>query len=237
MIDPTSKKPRPKNIVCILGMHRSGTSCLTGSLQASGLVLGKYHAENPYNKKGNRENQDIVDLHDLILHDNGGSWDSAPANVQWQKNHIHNAQAILAQYSEQEYWGFKDPRALLCLEGWKQLAPSIRFVGIYRHPNSVAASLGQRSGMSRDDALHLWHLYNSLLIAEHTRKPFPVLSFDWDEDQFHHELDKITEVLGLPIADHKEQFFSTTLRTHANDGYDGLPDHISTLYKALQAIQ
>ena len=57
-------------------MHRSGTSCLTGSLEAAGLYLGNIQTWNPFNLKGNRENQEIVDLHDLILADNGGSWDS-----------------------------------------------------------------------------------------------------------------------------------------------------------------
>ena len=55
---------RPDRVVTILGMHRSGTSCLTGSLQACGLELGKFHASNKHNKKGNRENQDIIDLHE-----------------------------------------------------------------------------------------------------------------------------------------------------------------------------
>ena len=37
----------PDRVVCILGMHRSGTSCLTGSLQQAGLFLGDCHTWNP----------------------------------------------------------------------------------------------------------------------------------------------------------------------------------------------
>ena len=58
---------QPRRVIAILGMHRSGTSCLTGSLQEAGLELGEHHTWNPYNRKGNRENQDFVDLHDAIL--------------------------------------------------------------------------------------------------------------------------------------------------------------------------
>ena len=57
----------PSRVIAILGMHRSGTSCLTGSLQNSGLFLGECHTWNKHNERGNRENQKFVDLHDAIL--------------------------------------------------------------------------------------------------------------------------------------------------------------------------
>jgi hypothetical protein len=55
-------------------MHRSGTSCLTGTLESWGVVLGDVHRGNPFNAKGNRESQKIMDLHDRIMAANGGSW-------------------------------------------------------------------------------------------------------------------------------------------------------------------
>ncbi len=215
-------------------MHRSGTSCLTGSLQANGLVLGKFHEENRYNKKGNRENQDLVDLHDSILESNNGSWDSPPSTANWEEEHVAAAKKILAQYAAHDYWGFKDPRALLCLSGWKKLTPNIQFVGTFRHPSSVAASLGNRSNMSREDALHLWHHYNTKLIEEFRVKPFPLLSFDWPEKRFHAALDDMISAIGLPKLEASEQFFTNQLRTHSNDGYEGLPSHVSELYRNLQ---
>lgn len=44
--------------VLILGMHRSGTSCLAGSLQEAGLYLGEVNTAAPHNAKGNRESRD-----------------------------------------------------------------------------------------------------------------------------------------------------------------------------------
>ena len=73
--------PQPLEILCVLGMHRSGTSCLTGSLQEAGLYLGDCHTWNPHNLKGNRENQEIVDINDRVLADNGGAWDAPPERV------------------------------------------------------------------------------------------------------------------------------------------------------------
>ena len=54
-------------ILAVLGMHRSGTSALIGSLQAAGLHLGKHNTWNAHNLKGNRENNDIVQLHEELL--------------------------------------------------------------------------------------------------------------------------------------------------------------------------
>ena len=46
--------------IAILGMHRSGTSCLTGCLQQMGLNLGKVSDFNEYNLKGNKEDDKII---------------------------------------------------------------------------------------------------------------------------------------------------------------------------------
>ena len=83
--------PRPKRVLAILGMHRSGTSCLAGSLQKAGLFLGKHHTWNEHNKRGNRENQDIVDLHEELLRANEGKWHQPPKTNDWTKQHINKA--------------------------------------------------------------------------------------------------------------------------------------------------
>ena len=47
---------RSGHAILMLGMHRSGTSCLTGIMQALGVHLGEVFTESTWNKKGNREN-------------------------------------------------------------------------------------------------------------------------------------------------------------------------------------
>ena len=56
-----------KPCILILGMHRSGTSCLAGSLQQQGVYLGEVHEWNPHNLKGNRENPHIMALNEGLL--------------------------------------------------------------------------------------------------------------------------------------------------------------------------
>lgn len=227
----------PDRVICILGMHRSGTSCLTGSLQEAGLQLGKFHSWNPHNRKGNRENQDVVDLNDAVLVANHGSWDRPPQTVRWSRELLQRGRELLATYRGQPNLGFKDPRALLVLEGWKQLLPQLEFVGIFRHPNAVADSLVVRSGgeMSRSEGLALWYQYNRRLLREHRRRPFPVLCFDEPEMQFHAKLDEISRELGLQPVAEGERFYERELRS-AGDTGQPLPWKIRRLYRRLCRI-
>ena len=51
----------------VLGMHRSGASFLTGSLQIAGLELGQQSTSDRHNQKGNRENAGFVGFHNDVL--------------------------------------------------------------------------------------------------------------------------------------------------------------------------
>src|SRR5690242_7355330 len=68
--------------VCILGMHRSGTSMITRLLNLCGLYLGREEVLNPPhlqdNPDGYWEHALFVSLNDEILASFGGSWDAAP---------------------------------------------------------------------------------------------------------------------------------------------------------------
>jgi hypothetical protein len=52
--------------ICILGMHRSGTSVTARAINLLGAYLGEEKdlmPHNPYNPEGFWERQDIYDLH------------------------------------------------------------------------------------------------------------------------------------------------------------------------------
>jgi hypothetical protein len=241
--------PRPKRILCVLGMHRSGTSCLTGSLQQGGLFLGKHHTWNEYNRKGNRENQDVVNLHEAIFKANGLDWQHPlrpaswktlwrhPAPV-WQPQHIDRALDIIGEYADQPLWGFKDPRTLMLLNVWHRLVPEMEFVGIYRHPMAVAQSLASRPAMpvSIEDGLRMWYEYNSALLAEYRRKPFPLLCFDWDEEPFHHALDALHQQLQLEPVPVDQRFYTKSLHKQMADATSSLPSPVRKLYEQLQNV-
>jgi len=217
-------------------MHRSGTSCLTGSLQDAGLFLGDCHTWNPFNRKGNRENAEFVQLNDDILAANDGAWNKPPRKSTWRPEHTTRARGILERHGEASALGFKDPRTLLVLDGWKRVYPSIEFVGITRHPNAVATSLQNRESMGRADALALWYKYNKLLYKEHSRHPFPLLCFDEEEAVFHQKLDKVIQSLGLQGDKKDQRFYDDKLKTSNQSLDEALPWKVQRLYKRLLKI-
>ncbi|MFK8046798.1 MAG: sulfotransferase [Halioglobus sp.] len=224
---------QPDRLICVLGMHRSGTSCLTGSLQDAGLFLGDCHTWNPFNRKGNRENAEFVELNDQILAANDGAWNKPPKKSAWLPEHEQRALDILERHKEAAALGFKDPRTLLVLEGWKRVYPEIEFIGIIRHPNAVAASLQNREGMPRSEALALWYKYNKLLYKECRRGPFPILCFDEDEEMFHQKLDKAVQRLDLGGENKDQRFYDDELRTSHRAENEPLPWKVQRLYHQL----
>lgn len=199
----------------ILGMHRSGTSCLAGSLQEAGLYLGEVNIAAPHNAKGNRESRAIMDLQDDLLRANGGDWDAPPHEVIWSVEHRARRDAIIATYPSDRLWGFKDPRTLLTLPGWLEALPSARFVGTFRHPLAVAASLHARNGIAVEKSLTLWETYNRLLLDYQRQFGFPIVSFDWPPERYHQRLLSITTVLNLTVPSTGFAFFESALRKNA----------------------
>jgi hypothetical protein len=227
----------PKKIVIILGMHRSGTSCLTGSLQLAGLDLGDYSEWNPHNLKGNRENAEVMALNESVLVANGGKWAVPPKKVHWQPEHKLEARRILAKYAGTPAWGFKDPRTLLTLEGWLALGIEPDYIGIFRHPMAVAASLMQRSADAMDlqTALSLWYAYNKRLLHRYEEKAFPLLCFDWAEDDFHDALARAMKQIGLQPGSDDKRFYTAEL-VHQQSKEVRLPWKVGRLHKKLRSI-
>jgi hypothetical protein len=226
---------RPERVITVLGMHRSGTSCLAGSLEQQGLFLGEVNQAAPFNKRGNRESFDIMHLQAEVLEANGGAWDQPPPVVEWRPEHIDRAREILAQHADRPVWGFKDPRTLLTFQGWRLLVPDIQTVGIFRHPLRVAQSLQHRNDFPVDASLRLWAEYNERLAGFHREQPFPVVDFDADPDVLEAKLRQAGEMVGLDGTPPGEPFFTDELRNAPAEGGE-LPPGVEALYAQLRAI-
>lgn len=227
------RRRRGDGAVLIVGMHRSGTSFLTGSMQEAGLALGRHSEWNPHNTRGNRENPDVVAFHEELLANRGCSWDAPPEGIlRWTRAEIASARELVRAWEGLSSWGFKDPRTLLFVEGWEQLLPGMRCIGIFRHPAAVARSLAARGGMPEQKALDLWLHYNRRLLALHDRRPFPILCFDEPEEQLRHQLDVVLESMGLKPPS-GERFWAAELRHH--DAFaEALPESTATTYLELR---
>jgi len=174
--------------VLVLGMHRSGTSALTGALSHLGLVLpdavdlvtGRY--DNPVHY----ESQALTDLDDAILRALGGSWSAPPVlEPGWERSAAvlgvmgdgPGAARRAFPHGGPSLW--KDPRHCLLLPLWRSiLPPPVVVVFLWRAPLAVARSLGTRQGFSPSLGLALWERYNREALAGLAGHAVYVMSYE-----------------------------------------------------------
>lgn len=170
---PPPVEPRPGFVV--LGMHRSGTSMLSG-LMVMGLG---YKVGSPLiggakdNPKGFFELLPAVLQSDIFLGKQGAGWasnvmrfDPEKAIQQYKNGEIKFKEGEKAlsflNDPDKSPWLQKDPRTCITLPVWLELLdhePAILFT--YRHPVEVANSLERRDQSVQFFAgLRLWTAYN-----------------------------------------------------------------------------
>jgi hypothetical protein len=183
----TPPELRSKTTIVVLGMHRSGTSAVAGTLAQLGVELGPVAERSRFNPRGNREIRELTRLHEAILERNGGSWWAPPNGVELRPEDYSSRDVILRSIPGEQI-GVKDPRMLIALELWRDL--DLRPIGVIRNPVSVRESLERRARergkrhpqLSAAAWEELWLTYNRALLAELERSPFPVIDFDRHDD-------------------------------------------------------
>ena len=223
----------------VLGMHRSGTSCLMGMIEQCGVVLGEVFTENPHNKKGNRERAEIQALNNEVLDTNGGAWDCPVVVTKWTKGQRKLRDEILDRFRSGpgHWWGFKDPRVVLTLPFWLEAIDDPRFIGTYRHPHRVALSLQNRNRMAFDESYQLWLAYNKCLINYIKCYEFPIVDFDLDDSEYRKDVAEKLQGIGLK-SQNDESFFDPKLRTQSLESveYCDLPEGAMEIYQKLKTI-
>lgn len=215
-------------------MHRSGTSCLAGCLQERGLFLGDVVTSAPHNKKGNRENKRIYQLHEKVLTSNGASWNKPKVVDRWLPEQVEELEAIIQSYSNHGQWGLKDPRILFTLQAWLDLLPDSKFtfVASIRHPGKVAASLSRRDKFTQTEGFRMWELYNKQLLKLMDVFPVQLINFDQAEASYSKKIGIIAAGMLAPGAlSEKEAFYEPQLINHVEE--KEIPKHIETLYESL----
>jgi hypothetical protein len=226
--------------ICVLGMHRSGTSCLTGIMQNFGVELGEVFTDNLYNKRGNRENGRIVFLNDAVLVTNQGAWNNPLVVRTWTKEEAGERDSIIKELEQKSsgHWGFKDPRALFTLPFWLEAITNPKFIGTFRHPHRVALSLNSRDGAPFEDSWELWYRYNLRLMELLRQYGFALADFDQTPDIYLNDTLNKLAALGLDpeVAPKAREFFDSGLRNQAGSNIDNvsLPTHVLDLYHELQ---
>ena len=230
---------RPKPLL-ILGMHRSGTSCLAGMLRDAGVFMGEVSEANAYNRKGNLEGE-ATRINNAIL---------SRLDADWQVPVIWTGEAVeqsaigqlvleLASGAEREqslFWGVKDPRMLFCLRAWEPYLDDVQYVGTYRSPARVRQSIlarQKKSLLPRVDPIEIWTAYNKRLLDLHKQEQFPIVNFDWPAETYRSTVASICDGLSLDGA--ACEFFTEQL-VHQSDPVDDVGAEAATLYGELSEI-
>ena len=154
--------------ILVLGMHRSGTSALTGCLLGLGVPLGRplLPATPGENAGGCFEVEGVRQLHGRILSAFGATpLDTSSLPAGWERHPVaREARATLAAlldeiFGSRPLWAVKDPRLCVLLPLWLPLLEERgvepRFVLAHRNPWEIARSLGKR-GVPAFTALAAW---------------------------------------------------------------------------------
>lgn len=236
---------RSKFFVPVLGMHRSGTSCLSGIVQEMGVHYHNASKWNRFNLKGNQENDAIVAFHDDLLRLNGCDWaclDATGSGLALDLGvfDFEVANTLLMHLgSETDVFGFKDPRTILFWDCWRSLCDSLAIevmpIGIYRDPRLVAASLTSRDKLSKEEGFEIWAVYNKKMLDVWAKSKFPLLCFSLFPDAFDFELQIAYSSLDRVINfghRFKQSFFTTEL-VNQTDTSDELPKNVDEVLQDL----
>ena len=161
-----------KQLLLILGMHRSGTSVAARLANLVGWDLGNQllapRADNP---KGFWEHAGVFEAHEQYLRAVHCTWahPGTAAEILSDKSALRDLGSRLAAILQRDLKGeriaVKDPRACRLLPVWKDVVADLdirpSYWIVYRNPREVARSLLQRDQIPLSQGYLLWYRYVS----------------------------------------------------------------------------
>jgi hypothetical protein len=194
----------------LVGMHRSGTSAVTGALGQLGLAVPVL--EDRF--EASEDNPDHFESRALGLHDDAllkrldATWDGpADPDPGWESDPgvIDDALGDPAQAAREAFpdpgpLAWKDPRVCLLLPYWLTHLPKpVAAVFVWRSPLSVAHSLRARDDMALADGVALWERYNRAGLAGLVGIDTFVIGYESIVEDPVHKLGDLAEWMsGLP---------------------------------------
>ncbi|WP_322418577.1 class I SAM-dependent methyltransferase [Mesorhizobium huakuii] len=198
-----------RKAILVLGMHRSGTSMLAGTIAA----LGAAHPKRPLradgnNPKGYWESTPLNFANDELLAAAASSWhDWRPLDPQWLQSLAaerlrDKIKAILAsEFGEEPLFFIKDPRICRFVPFMSSILAEMEVDPVallpLRNPLEVAYSLQRRDGLPLAKSLLLWlrHVIEAEVHSRHMPRCFirhEQFLIDW-----RHHVDRAAEMTGI----------------------------------------
>jgi len=201
-----------KTAYFVLGMHRSGTSALSGTLNLLGLEFGSdLMKATKGNPKGHFENMFVYRLNEKFLKENNFTWDSyyfdfnkIPLNK--KEKYILEAKKIInSEFKNADKFVIKDPRICLLFPIWEEacleLSIDIKIILPYRNPLEVAYSLKARNNFSLQKGYLLW--LEHFLLAENHSRAYDRMFISFEEllDKSKLTLDKLKKFIDIDLTE------------------------------------
>lgn len=242
--------------LCILGVHRSGTSTVTRALSLLGAYLGPEAAliqSDSVNPEGYWERLDIFDFHERLLGELNLSWDTAmPPPPGWEQStqvrpfREELKRLIMAEFDGKPLWAWKDPRTCLLLPLWRSVLQELGIhllnVFVVRSPLDVGRSLKRRQGIPLKKGYGIWFNYTLTALRESVDIPLAVVSYDRFLESWEAELRKCADALRLEWPENRcelnramNSFVCPQLRHWSSNAAElrSLPDPVHELYLLL----
>ncbi len=225
-----------RQVLVILGMHRSGTSALTRVLNLlGGQVPQTLMGGDESNTTGHWESTVVRALNDDVLASGGSHWQDWHAfQPRWYDTAEPDfflpraLQVLNDEFDDAPMIVFKDPRVCRIFPFWRSVFAEAglepRIVLAVRHPVEVAASLDKRNGLSVIHGLLLW--LRHVLEAEHASRGMvrAVVSFESFITNPRNVAVSLQDQLGVIwprlseyISEKIDGFVDPSLRHHVSD--------------------
>ena len=193
--------------VVILGMHRSGTSMVSGVLDRLGVNMGEdLPGRQISNPLGHFEDGDILALNESILGSAGGSWDRPPEGELLDRSGKDFEEEIRRVISgrqlanQDQLWGWKDPRTSLTINLYLPYLQNPHFIWCQRDEEAIADSLWQRNQFPQEKSMELTNHYQqqiSKFILGHPEVPLLRINYRSFVEEPRRWVEKIVNFLNL----------------------------------------
>ncbi|MFC5469665.1 sulfotransferase family protein [Cohnella suwonensis] len=198
-------------VVCILGMHRSGTSLITRAVKSLGVYLGEdqdFVDANFDNPEGFWERKDVILLNERILSLLGATWDTTATlpDDWWESEEIalfhEEMQTIIReQFHTRLIWGWKDPRTCLTIPLWisvlSKMEVELKFIIPIRNPVDVASSLEKRNNMKFENAMGMWNLHTLSALYYTSNFQRIIVNYDRFIEEPTLQINRLASFLGI----------------------------------------
>jgi O-antigen biosynthesis protein len=178
----------------VLGMHRGGTSALTGMVRLLGFDVGpdaELMAPTADNPRGFWELDRLSTFNERLLIELGARWSAPPppdpqalaalATGPWGQR----ARQLFSELLGDGEWVWKDPRVCVLLPFWRAVLADVPgggddlvVVATVRNPREVAASLEARDELPVTYGLALWERHQRQAMVDSEGLPVYVVPYD-----------------------------------------------------------